>query len=150
MALLTKTGPGGTELLVRSRELDWKKRPNHKSLATPAAEDTAFTLRQAVEQALYGGSPEQLEKSLRNRLEFWVNTCRQGQDMRTAPRQVRDLHRQHGWLFAVPSHAQVQQILDALDSAVPGWDTHNLGLFYRTLEHNFPQLLRVCRAQCRS
>jgi len=56
------------------------------------------------------------------------------------------LYRQHGCCFSAPSPQQVQEIQDALDSALPGWSGDHPELFYRTLELNFPGLLRVCRA----
>jgi len=37
---------------------------------------------------------------------------------------------------------QVQSILEALDSALPAWDRDSPEMFYRTLELNFPELLR--------
>jgi hypothetical protein len=36
----------------------------------------------------------------------------------------------------------VQEILDALDSAMPAWEREHPALFYQTLELNFPHLLR--------
>ena len=37
---------------------------------------------------------------------------------------------------------QVQEVLDALDSALPVWDREHPELFYQTLELNFPQLVK--------
>jgi hypothetical protein len=38
---------------------------------------------------------------------------------------------------------QVQHILDALDAALPNWEREHPDLFYKTLELNFPELLRM-------
>jgi hypothetical protein len=62
---------------------------------------------------------------------------------------VLELHRQYGWQFLAPSPAQVQQVVDALDSAMPFWDRDHLGLFYQTLQLNFPDLLRHLHHQFR-
>ncbi len=77
------------------------------------------------------------------RREFWIDTCREVLEMRTASPRVLELHRQHGCRFAAPTRPQVQYILEALDSALPGWDREHPELFYQTLEMNFPELLRV-------
>ncbi len=145
MAVLTKTGPGGTELLVRPKPFEGKI-----PFVAAAPDSRACELRRAVERARRQGSREQLNLALHERRQFWISTCQQGADMRTASRQARELQRQHGWLFCVPSAPQVQHILDALDSAMPGWDNDHPALFFSTLELNFPELLRVTRAQGRN
>jgi len=93
---------------------------------------------------------EKTEQALHHRQQFWMDTCRDVREMRTASRQVLKLYRQHGWLFLCPAPRQVQSVLDALDSALPGWERDHAGLFYQTLELNFPELLRVSGAQRRS
>jgi len=145
MAVLTKrTGPGGTEFLLRSSPLGGKRNPRGRLAGHLAPEQTTWFLRQAVESARRESRCEKLEAALYDRRQFWMDTCREVQEMRAASRQVLALHMEHGCRFCVPAHTQVQYILDALDSAVPGWDRDHPDLFYRTLELNFPQLLRVC------
>jgi hypothetical protein len=117
--------------------------------AVPLAEDTACHLRQAVENAQREGGREKLERAIHQRQQFWMDTCREVLEMRASSQQVLELHRHHGCRFAVPAARQVQHILDALDSALPGWDREHPGMFYRTLELNFPELLRFCRVQRR-
>src|SRR4029453_10895633 len=94
-------------------------------------------LRQAVENAQREGVRERLESALHHRQRFWLDTCREVLEMQAASRQVLELHREHGCRFYVPAPRQVQYILDALDSALPGWDRDHPGLFHRTLELNF-------------
>ena len=55
---------------------------------------------------------------------------------------VLELYQKHGCRFAVPSRQQVQDVLDALDAAMPVWEKEHPELFYQTLELNFPELLR--------
>jgi hypothetical protein len=148
MATLTaKAGPGGTEFITRSNRLEqsnnrWDGRDLGQS------EFSAYRLRRAVEQAQEGESAaspaawDTLERARSQRLQFWVDTCREVTEMRSASAPVLDLHKQQGCRFFAPSFWQVQQILDALDSALPFWDRDHEELFYRTLELNFPDLLR--------
>ena len=76
------------------------------------------------------------------RLEFWEDTCREVTEMHIASKQVIDLYRDYGCRFCAPSHSQVQNVLDALDSAAPQWEKQHPELFYQTLELNFPELVR--------
>jgi hypothetical protein len=76
------------------------------------------------------------------RVEFWVDTCREITDMRMASKQVIDLYREQGCRFCVPTPNRVQNVLDALDSAMPQWEQQHRELFYQTLELNFPELVR--------
>lgn len=110
-----------------------------------AIESSAHTLRLAVETAKREGQREKLDEAVRRRVEFWIDTCREVLEMRAATRQVLDLHRHHGCRFCAPAYRQAQYILDALDSAMPGWDHDHPELFYTTLELNFPELVRHCR-----
>ena len=76
------------------------------------------------------------------RLEFWVDTCREITQMRQASKQAIDLYRKFGCRFCEPTHAQVEEVLQALDSALPQWEKAHPELFYQTLELNFPELVR--------
>lgn len=147
--LTTKTGPGGTELVVRAHLTDSDKGPQVEPIAPATTECGAWHLRQAVDLARREGSREQLETSLHRRQQFWMDTCREVHEMRTASRQVLELHRHQGCRFCAPTARQAQHILDALDSALPGWERDHPGLFFGTLELNFPELLRICRTHRR-
>ena len=85
---------------------------------------------------------EELEQAITRRREFWTDTCREVTQMRLASSQVLELYQQHGCRFSAPKPAEAQQILDALDSAMPCWDLNHPALFYQTLELNFPELVR--------
>ena len=76
------------------------------------------------------------------RVEFWADTCREVTDMRLGSKEVIELYRTYGCRFCVPSPGQVQNVLDALDSAMPQWEKEHRELFYQTLELNFPELVR--------
>jgi len=76
------------------------------------------------------------------RVEFWADTCREVTDMRVATKEVIDLYRIYGCRFCAPSQSQVQNVLDALDSAMPQWEKEHRELFYQTLELNYPELVR--------
>jgi hypothetical protein len=74
---------------------------------------------------------------------FWVNTCREPSQMQAPSPRVFELYRNHGCSFVAPTQAQAQEILDALDAAMPLWDRDYPQLFYQTLELNFPELRRL-------
>jgi hypothetical protein len=61
--------------------------------------------------------------------------------MRIATAQVLELYQRCGCRFFPPSRVEVQEILDALDSALPFWDLDQPEIFYQTLELNFPHLV---------
>ena len=62
--------------------------------------------------------------------------------MQLASVQVYELHHDFGHRLFAPSREQAQEILDALDAAMPTWDKDHAELFYKTLELNFPNLVR--------
>jgi hypothetical protein len=76
------------------------------------------------------------------RQEFWLDTCREVTQMHIGSPQVLDLYRSFGCRFCVPTHEQVQHVLDALDGAVASWEKLYPRLFFETLELNFPELVR--------
>ena len=80
-----------------------------------------------------------------SRAEFWQDTCRDVKEMHLGSVQVFELYQQYGCRFFAPNRAQVEEVLKALDSAMPVWDRDHLELFYQTLELNFPDLVhRAC------
>ena len=76
------------------------------------------------------------------RREYWTDSCREPAQMHEASNQVLGLYMKYGCRFTVPSFEQVQEVLEALDSAMPDWDAEHPELFYSTLELNFPELVR--------
>ncbi len=94
-----------------------------------ASGDTQLTLRVPLRE-----SPD--------RQEFWVNTCREITKMHASCTQAIDLYRKFGCRFCEPTGEQVAEVLNALDSAIPQWDSVHPELFYQTLELNFPELVR--------
>lgn len=75
------------------------------------------------------------------RQEFWLDTCRGVAHAHDGCAQIQQLYRKHGCRFAEPTQQQVRGILDALDGAVPKWESEHPELFYQTLELSFPELL---------
>ena len=109
----------------------------------------AYQLRQSVENRLAQvgeagkDGPIDLPSAKIQRQEFWLSTCRgTTTKIQSASKQVLELYRKHGCLFCEPTHKQVQDILDALDSAMPLWDKEHPELFYQALKLNFPELVR--------
>jgi len=112
----------------------------------------AFDLNRKLEStklALVGALTEEepqlraeLEQLRLQRREYWLNSCREPGQMSDRSTQVLELYMKYGCRFTVPSFEQAQVTLDALDSAMPGWDENHQELFYSTLELNFPELLR--------
>ena len=75
------------------------------------------------------------------RQEFWLDTCRGVAHLHVACAQVQELYRKHGCRFNAPTLEQVRGILDALDRAMPQWESEHPELFYQTLELSFPELV---------
>lgn len=103
--------------------------------------------REAVERARREaesstGATEELAQAILQRQEFWLDTCREITQRRTASQQVLSLYQQFGCRFFTPTHETVQGIFDALDTAMPVWDSVHPDIFYQTLELNFPDLVR--------
>ena len=79
---------------------------------------------------------------LEPRHEFWLDTCREPVRRRTSSEGVLELYQRHGCRFETPSPQQVQDVLEALDAALPHWEQQHPELFFQTLELNFPELVR--------
>ena len=116
------------------------------------AKDEAHALRATVEtakRAVAEGKGEQAEQAKRElglalakRQLFWLNTCCDPAQMHSPSLRVFDLYRTYGCRFVVPTLERVQEILEALDAAMPFWDRDYPQLFYQALELNFPELRR--------
>ena len=112
----------------------------------------AYELRLSVEKARqransgeeYDSANAQLDLALAvsKRQRFWIDTCCDPRQMQAASGQVVDFYRKFGCRFDPPTNKAVQEMLDALDSAMPAWEREHPALFYQTLELNFPHLLR--------
>jgi hypothetical protein len=87
----------------------------------------------------------ELAKALNRRQVFWLDTCRETREMAHVSVQVLDLYQRYGCRFFPPTHAQAQEILDALDAAMLVWDRDHPELFYQTLELNFPQAVKLSK-----
>ncbi|HWX21827.1 MAG TPA: hypothetical protein VN578_18145 [Candidatus Binatia bacterium] len=128
--------------------------------ATPSAHITLqevalpeqYQFRARVEQARRAfeeagsDNAEKLERELAaaiaERQCFWADTCRATGKGSAPSTQVHHLYQSLGCRFETPGRQEIQNILDALDSAMPFWDRDHPELFYQTLELNFPALLR--------
>jgi hypothetical protein len=75
------------------------------------------------------------------RQEFWLDTCTGVAHLHLACAQILELYRKHGCRFTLPTLEQVRGILDALDRAMPKWESEHPELFYQTLELSFPELV---------
>jgi|SRR5579862_2053312 len=76
------------------------------------------------------------------REEFWADTCREITQMLHATHEAVELYRKYGCRFCPPGRQQIQDVLTALDSAVPRWEKEHPELFYQTLELNYPELAK--------
>ncbi len=106
-----------------------------------AVEMAACTLKEA-EESKKPHCRNALDLALTRRQEFWADTCCDVTEMHLRTRPVIDLYHKYGCLLYLPSRRQVQEILDALDSAMPLWDRDHPELFFETMSLNFPELLR--------
>jgi hypothetical protein len=76
------------------------------------------------------------------RRQFWLDTCRDNNEVLGAPEQALEFYQLFGARYFTPTWSEVGEVLDALDLAMPGWDKDHPELFYETLKLNFPSLLR--------
>jgi hypothetical protein len=83
-----------------------------------------------------------LSLAVTRRQQFWMDTCREPTEMRTRSAQVFELYMKHGCRFVAPAPEQTQEVLDALDAAMPAWEAEHPELFYQALELNFRELVR--------
>lgn len=127
-------------------------RPVPMAVVQPLPKQDAHLLRTAVEKAGRAVSEarretlqtaeQNLALAISKRQMFWIDTCRDPTRMQAACGQVLEFYRKYGCRFDEPTHREVQEVLSALDSAMPSWDRDHPGVFYQTLELNFPQLVR--------
>ncbi len=82
-----------------------------------------------------------LREAIARRQQFWMDTCREPSSMHHRSPQAMELYMKHGCVFVTPSGEQIQEILDALDASMQGWDRDYPQLFFQTLELNFPNLV---------
>jgi hypothetical protein len=118
--------------------------------ARPASQ--AFHLRMIIEnakRAMAEADADEVEDlraemdgAVAARRDFWVDTCREIIRMRVGTPEVHELYKTLGCRFEAPTADQAQEVLDALDSAMPNWDQEHPELFFQTLELNFPELVR--------
>jgi len=126
--------------------------PGPEVLLPQMPKQDAFLLRQEIDRSARAVSDartdnihraeQDLAIAISRRQTFWLDTCRDPTRMQAACGQVLDFYRKYGCQFDAPTNKQVQEVLTALDSAVPFWDRDHPALFYQTLELNFPHLLR--------
>ncbi len=122
---------------------------SESEVSLEAAGNHALVLRKEVEAAksfaTRANTPEsrrELDSAIGVRDEFWIDTCRDPAHMKSPSVAAMTLYRLHGCRFEAPTRAHVQEILSALDKALPTWDQEHPELFYQTLELNFRELVR--------
>lgn len=129
------------------------ERVTHPIGATELSESTksiAHRLRQAAEEAKQklAANPEgpnvraDAASTVNARLDFWMDACRDVKEMRLGSVHVMELYQNYGCRYLTPTPAQAQELLGALDGALPTWDREHPELFFQTLELNFPHLVR--------
>ena len=112
----------------------------------------AYSLRLVVEEARrtlveagaerYENLRPALEAAVGKRRAFWIDSCRGAASGETGGEEILRFYRQYGCRFVAPTHQQVHSVLEALDAAMLAWDRDYSELFFRTLELNFPELVR--------
>ena len=125
--------------------------PNPVPVIAQLPKHDAYDLRQDLERAQRAAAEEpsnnvraaqEVALAISRRQMFWIDTCRDPTRMQAACGQVLEFYRKYGCQFEAPSNKHVQEVLSALDSAMPLWDRDHPALFYKTLELNFPELLK--------
>jgi hypothetical protein len=146
------TKAAATDLIKRLGGPIDQPTPVPQAVVQPLPRQDAHALRTAVEKAARGVSEarrdthqtaqQDLALAISKRQMFWIDTCRDPTHMQAASGQVLDFYRKFGCRFEAPSNREVQEVLSALDSAMPSWDRDHPEIFYQTLELNFPALAR--------
>ena len=141
---LTKTE--ACELIVKLGGKLEEAAPDTPAFTPPSPQVQAYEFRLAVEKARQaqknGQSAQVLTDAMTRRQEYWVDTCREVRQMHSHAQSALELYRKHGCVFHTPTLRQVQDILDALDTARPAWEKDHPELFFETLGLNFPELVR--------
>jgi hypothetical protein len=121
----------------------------HRPVSAVQAHINAHRLRLAVQEAARIAAQDQresaqieLRRTKTQRQEFWLDTCRGSAHTNSSGAQILELYRKYGCVFCEPTQQQVQDILDALDAAMPLWDKDHPELFFEALRLNFPALLK--------
>jgi hypothetical protein len=124
------------------------------SVLTGASEETASShahrLHLAVKaaQQTVARNPDRLgvradlRSAILARQQFWLDTCHDHKDPHAISQHALEFHRHYGAAFFPPTFEEVQEVLEALDAAMPEWDQHHPELFYEALKLNFPSLLK--------
>jgi len=121
----------------------------HETSSGTYVQFDAYQLRVAVESArrtVFQAETTEtkvegaLDSALERRQRFWMDTCCEPAQMHMRSAEVIELHMKLGCQYVEPTREQTQEILDALDIALPAWEKEHPELFYQTLELNFPEL----------
>jgi hypothetical protein len=88
------------------------------------------------------GDLNALPTTLIDRVKFWADTCQEVTQMKTGSHEAIELYRKFGCRFWTPSEQQIEQVINALDLAMPQWDKNHPELFFQTLELSFPELVK--------
>jgi len=116
--------------------------PREPSLA-PRFHQTTVRAKRLIPMAPVATcAPADLAAARVRRVDFWLDTCRDMREMVVGNVQVYQLHHDYGHRLFAPTREQAEEILDALDTALPSWDKEHPELFYKTLELNYPDLIR--------
>jgi len=139
--------------LISHHDVTFVKQSNTPTSAVPETTGThaqfdACQLREAVESArctVQAKKTEEkgegaLDSALARRQRFWMDTCCEAAQMQARCPEVMELHMKLGCQYVEPTREQTQEILDALDMALPAWEKEHPELFYQTMELNFPEL----------
>jgi hypothetical protein len=142
--LITKLGgPAQAQQLAPVLEASGVDRSKHEAYELRlAVEKAKEKLKSAGEDNSAASAQLDLALAVSRRQRFWIDTCCDPRQMQAASGQVVDFYRKFGCRFDLPTSKAVQEILAALDSAMPTWERDHPALFYQTLELNFPHLLR--------
>ena len=156
-AEVSSPAPAQRSVVQQSRPLPSAPRPSllsHAPIGTGRVSENArihaYSFRLAVEQAQanFAENPERpggradVHSAIAARQRFWLDTCRNDQDLHAVSSQALEFRQTFGARFFPPSWGEIEEVLDALDLAMPGWDDDHPELFYETLKLNFPSLLR--------
>ena len=133
---------GEVEVTTAPRQTSVHELPKQDAHLLRAAVNEAAKAASEARRDNFQEAQQQLAITISKRQLFWIDTCRDPTRMQAACGQVLDFYRKYGCRFEAPTHKQVQEVLSALDGAMPFWDRDHPALFYQTLELNFPELAR--------
>jgi len=130
--------PATEERRQKRREREEREMEKHQSyFLRKEVEQARAMLEEATSEGEIQGANEALQDAAINRLQFWQLTFSMDA---FENEEATKLFEKQGDKFRKPTDAQIQQVLDDLDSKAPKWEMKEALSFYARLAELYPSL----------